>query len=405
MFTRWNRLETWLALGALGVGALLLFVGGLFAYMRITAHPLFPNIDKAPQVAGTAAPAWQPAIAPARTALAGHLAFTNVPGISVAVGTSRELLWTAAAGVADLEAQTPLTPEHRFRIGSASLMLTATAIGRLVDQGTIDLDAEIQKYVPEFPKKPWPVTLRQVLAHTSGLKSDGGDESPLFGRACERPVDALTDFATSDLRVEPDTAYRFSMYGGILASAAIETVADQSFLSAMQALVFTPAHMDDTLGESSTKAIPHRSSFSFPRFAADTKYGPDPMRELHLSCYAGANAFLSTPADLVRFGQAVMQGTLLTPATRARLHTPQRLRNGSDTEYGLGWDLATFNVNGRQVRAIGHNGNMLGGPVVAAFILPDDDLVVAVATNESYSAPFMLAELLAEIFLTHRPAR
>ena len=89
----------------------------------------------------------------------------------------------------------PVTPDTRFRIGTASTALTSAAAGLLLEKGRLKLDDEIQTYVPAFPEKQWPVTLRQVMGHMAGVRTDGGDEGPLFTEHCERPVEALQYFA------------------------------------------------------------------------------------------------------------------------------------------------------------------------------------------------------------------
>ena len=119
----------------------------------------------------------------------------NLPGLSVAVGVGGDIVWAEGFGFADLENQVAVTPDTRFRIGTASNALTSAAVGLLMEKGRLNLDEEIQTYVPEFPKKEWPVTLRQLMGQVAGVANDGGDEGPLFGQHCERPVDALEFFA------------------------------------------------------------------------------------------------------------------------------------------------------------------------------------------------------------------
>ena len=95
----------------------------------------------------------------------------------------------------------------------------------------------------------------------------------------------------------------------------------------MQKQVFEPLGIDDTMPESATEAIPIGRT-SIPRFAADTRYGPDLMRPLDYSCYAGSSVFLSTSSDLVRFAMAINSGKLLQPATVQPFQTSQRLASG-----------------------------------------------------------------------------
>ncbi len=224
--------------------------------------------------------------------------------------------------------------------------------------------------MPEFPQKQWPVTLRQLMGHVAGVRTDGGDEGPLLSAHCERPVEGLQPFAERSLLFEPGTQYRYSSYGWILVSAAVEAAADEPFLTFMRKQVFEPLGMDDTRADSATEPIPDRATSYFPRFAADPRYGLHLMRPIDYSCYAGASVFLSTPSDLVRFGMAINSGTLLQPATVQLLQTSQRLTSGQETGYGLGWDLETVALAGEHTRMVGHDGELLGGMVASLMTFP-----------------------------------
>jgi CubicO group peptidase (beta-lactamase class C family) len=282
-------------------------------------------------------------------------------------------------------------------------VLTSAGAGLLLEQGRLTLDEEIQIRVPEFPKQPWPVTLRHVMAHLAGVATDSGDEGPLLSRRCERPVDAVPFVAGRTLSFEPGSQYRFSNYGWILVSAAIEAAAGEPFLVFMQKQVFGPLGMDDTLADSAAESIEDRATFYFPRFAADPRYGPDLMRELDYSCYAGASVFLSTPSDLVRFGMAVGSGKLLQPATVHLLQSPQRLLTGHETGYGLGWDLESVTLAGAPARAVGHHGESLGGMVSSLVTFSERGMAVSVLSNISYADTSSLALSIAEAFA--RPLR
>jgi CubicO group peptidase (beta-lactamase class C family) len=277
-------------------------------------------------------------------------------------------------------------------------VLTSAAVGLLLEKSRLNLDEEIQTYVPEFPKKEWPVTLRQVMGHVAGVRTDGGDEGPLFSQRCERPVDALLSFADRPLLFEPGTQYRQSSYGWILVSAAVEAAADERFLTFMRRQIFEPLGMDDTRADSATEPIHNRATFYFPRFAADPRYGLHLMRQLDHSCYAGASVFLSTPADLVRFGLAMTTGALLQPATIQLLETSQRLPSGEETGYGLGWDLETVTLAGQPARVAGHDGKVLGGVVASLMTFPAHGIVVALVSNISYADTSTLGLEIARAF-------
>ena len=398
-----RRMEIWLALIVMPVALVLIAIPGLFVYMSATATPLHPNPQDVPSVTRSSSlPQWAGAVGQGRQIMRAALTGQNLPGLSVAVGVGGEIVWAEGFGWADLEKRVPVSPEMRFRIGTASTVLTSAAVGLLLERGRLKLDEQIQTYVPEFPEKEWPVTLRQLMAHVSGVVNDGGDEGPLLSQHCERPIEAWQHLSGNELRLlfEPETQYHYSSYGWILVSAAVEAAAREPFLTFMQKEIFDPSGMDDTRAESAAEPIPDRATFYFPRFAADPRYGPELMRPIDLSCYAGSSAFLSTPSDLVRFGIAINSGTLLQPATVQLLQTSQRLASGLETGYGLGWDLETVALAGQQTRAIGHDGDSLGGKVASLMTLPAHGVVVSVTSNISYADTFAVAAKIAEAFAT-----
>ena len=393
-----SRTETWGALIVLAGGLLLAAILGLWAYVS-TTPPLYPNPQDVPSVTDSAPlPKWGDAVKQGRQIVRAALTEHSLPGLSVAVGAGGDIVWAEGFGWADLETKVPVAPGTRFRIGTASTALTSVAAGLLLEKGRLKLDDTIQTYVPAFPEKQWPVTLRQLMGHLAGVRNDGGDEGPLFSVRCERPVEALQYFAESSLRFEPGTQFRYSSYGWILMSAAVEAAADEPFLLFMQKQIFEPLGMDDTTPESATESIPDRATFYFPRFAADPRYGLDLMRPLDYSCYAGSSVFLSTPSDLVRFAMAINSGKLLQPATVQLLQTSQRLASGQETGYGLGWDLETVALAGKQTRTVGHDGESLGGMVASFMTFPEHGIVVSVTSNISYADTSAVAVKIAQAF-------
>jgi CubicO group peptidase (beta-lactamase class C family) len=191
-------------------------------------------------------------------------------------------------------------------------------------------------------------------------------------------------------------------------SAAVEAAAREPYAEFMRRRIFEPLGMNDTTVDAATAdsappAAPDRATSYFPRFAGDPRYGPDPMRPLDHSCYAGSSVFLSTPSDLVRFAMAIHRGKLLQGETVRLLEAPQRLASGEETGYGLGWDLETVSISGRQTGVIGHDGDVLGGMAASFMTFPEHGIVVSVAANTSYADTFSLAVKIAQAF-TKAPA-
>ena len=244
MSTRSNRnLRRFvIVLGA--IAALIVAIGGLPSFLWATAKPLHPEPQNVPSaVQSEPSPQWAAAVGRARQIVRAVLSEQNLPGLSVAVGVGGDIVWAEGFGWADVETHAPVTPETRFRMGTASTALTAAAVGVLLEKDRVKLDEEIQAYVPQFPKKPWPVTLRQLMGNVSGVGIAATNDWRLSSERCERAADALPVFADSPLLFQPGTQFRQSTHGWVLVSAAVEAAAERPFLSFMRDQVFQPLGM------------------------------------------------------------------------------------------------------------------------------------------------------------------
>jgi serine beta-lactamase-like protein LACTB, mitochondrial len=408
-----NRIPTWLALTVGAIGLPFAAILGLWAYKSVTTPILHPDPQQVRSVSDSEpSQKWAGAVQRGRQLMRTGLTRQNLPGLSVAVGVEGDIAWAEGFGYTSLENQATVTPQTRFRVAEASKALTSAAVGLLLEKDVLHLDDEIQVRVPEFPRKPWPVTLRQLMAQVAGVTTDHGGEAPLSNassddgnpaRRCERTVDGLQldNFGERELLFEPGTKYSPSTYGWILVSAAVEAAADEPFFAFMRTQVFDALDMRDTTIDVATEAIPARATFYWPRFglAGDTRYGPKPARQGDHSCYAGAAAFLSTPSDLARFGMGLNSGKLLKPGTVQQLHTPQRLSSGAETGYGLGWDLEMLPLAGQPTRMVGHGSNeaFIGGTTYL-MTFPERGIVVAVMANISFADTKSIALNIAQAF-------
>ena len=390
-----TKKQTWVAVLLLAPALLILVVVGLFVAAASTP-PIHQNASDLSAVMGTSpSSAWTASVDKARQIVRADVIEQNLPGVSVAVGAGGELVWAEGFGWADIEQKIPVEPDTRFRIGTASMMLTSAALGLLIEKEQLKLDEKIQTYVPDYPEKEWPVTLRQLMGHVAGVRPDAGDEEPI-GTRCDETREGVQRFANYKLLFEPGTDYRFTTYGWTLLSAAIDGVAGEPFNTFMRKQVFEPLQMThtDTNGEPARD----RAVFYFPKFAANTRYGPQEPAEEDFSCFFGAAAFLTTASDLVRFGLAIKGGKLLKPETVQMLQTPQALKSGKETGYALGWDLETAELSGEQVTVVGHDGDLRGGMVASFITFPNRDLVVAVLSNTAFADTYSVGLKIAAAF-------
>lgn len=369
------------AVTALAVVALLLHVA-----------PAQAQAPALPLAEVHAADDWSAAVVEAREAVREIMREANVPGASIAVGLGDDLIWSEGFGWADIEAGVPVSTLTKFRIGSVSKTVTASAIGLLMEQGRLDLDAPVQQYVPEFPEKRWPVTVRQIAGHIAGVRHYRGREN--FSTRRYPTVDSgLEIFAEDSLLFEPGTDYSYSSYGWNLLSAVVEEASGQDFLTYMRDEVFEPLGMRHTVPDHTDSIIPHRVSFYENGIGGAVVNAPFVDNSYK---WAGGG-FLSTPEDLILFGRAHMEeGGLLRPETLAELQAPMTLRNGESTNYGVGWRT---NVQPDDDVTVGHSGGSVGGTTLFITV-PEHDLIVAGVVNVSGPAG-QIVNRVAEIFERH----
>jgi serine beta-lactamase-like protein LACTB len=380
------------------VGVIVTGFVGLYVYIAATTKPMHPDPKAVPAMSDSApAQQWAEAAEQGRQIARASVSEQNLPGLSVAVGVGGDIVWAEGFGWADIDSHASVTPATRFRMGEVSKALTSAAAGLLTEQGKLNLDAYIQTYVPEFPEKQWPVTLRQLMGHVAGFRDDAGDEAHM--EPCTKTEEGLSLFADDALLFEPGTKYKPSSYSWILVSAAIEAAAREPFFDYMRKAIFEPLRMTATTPDFVKEQVPDRATFYFPRFSGDTRYGPEAAREGDHSCFAGGGAFLSTASDLVRFGMAMSSSKLLQPSTVKTLQTSQRLASGQETGYGLGWALETVQLRGAAARMAGHGtkSDFIGGTTYL-MTFPERGIVVAVTTNTSFADTKSIALKTAEAF-------
>lgn len=324
--------------------------------------------------------------------LHSHRDLADIPGMQVAVWRHGEVLWSAGIGDADVEQRTPVTPLTRFRIASVSKALTAAGMMRLVQDGQMQLDAPVSRYVPNFPAKRWPITVRQLASGTSGIRHyrdvDDASNTAHFSSVTE----ALRLFRDDSLLFEPGTRWAYSSPAFVLLSAAMESAAGQSYLSFMQQRVFSPLGMNSTTADHSDSIISFRS-----RTYVDGDNGRLNAPAVDASSKWAAGGFLSTATDLARFGTSLLANRWLDSTHMAALFAPVTLRNGSTTTSAMGWDLQR-DAEGRRVIAM--DGSL---PSARSLLLlyPDQGLVLALLMNTGQSTFMNQQEgmFLAEQFL------
>jgi CubicO group peptidase (beta-lactamase class C family) len=323
----------------------------------------------------------------------------NLPGVSLAVSVGGEIVWAEAFGWSDVESRTPLTPRTRVRLGAASKPLTAVAAALLDDRGHLDFDAPVQRYVPGYPQKQWAVTIRQLMEDVAGVQRIRGDNNDAMPNVhCESLDEAVALLRDDPLGFQPGTKYRYSIWGWVLVSAAVEGAAREPFDRFMTRQVFEPLGMHGTVTEETPDLEDGPARLEPPRALFGVRFRAEEVVRHDYSCLGGAGAFLSTPLDLARFGSVLVTPGFLKAETIAELQTPGRLASGETTTYALGWTVGTIPLAGRPVPVFSHRGTPVGA-TVSLLVVPDRGLTIAAAATATSAAgvpPF--ARRVAEAF-------
>ena len=315
------------------------------------------------------------AIVRARAAVAELIQAKRIPGFSIAVACDGLVVWSEGFGMANVELGSPVTPLTRFRIGSVSKVLTAAAVARLVEEGKLELDAPVQRYVPDFPVKRWPITTRQLAGHTAGIRHYNQDFSgPLKGAPHFRSVaQGLTLFQNDPLLFEPGTGYAYSSYGWNLVSAVVEGASQEEFLRYLYRSVLEPLGLRHTGADHNLAIVPHRSAF----------YMRDGNGTLLNAAYSDSSykwaggGLLSNAEDLVRFGSSLLQPGFFRQATLDLLFTSQRLVSGKETGTGIAWRSGKDPLG----RRILHHGGSIDGGRAMLMMFPESKVAVAMLAN------------------------
>lgn len=404
----------WLKRIGLGIASLVAIavigIGALYFWLASAALEA-PPLGNATQ-AQVYDDAYLAAITAASTSVTEARTNLSAPGITVAVSIGGELVWEEVQGLADIESAAPLTLGSRFIIGSVSKTITATAAARLWEQGLLDLDADIHTYLPDYPALPYTLTTRQLLSHQGGIRHYAfAMNPPVFSESgMNTPYattqDALSIFSEDELLFEPDTDFQYSTYGYTLVAAVLEAASGQDFLSLLQAEVFDPARMPNTSADYQDRPVPDRVSDYVTLMYVDGLL-PAPASDPSYKWAGGG--LVSTSADLVRFGTALLEGELVSPETRDVMFTARTTSDGeiNPQYYGLGWrEGGMYYPRGSEslTPMINHGGTSIGG-VAILMIYPEHDMVVAMTANVTPpggSGPLRSAAAeVARTFLDH----
>jgi CubicO group peptidase (beta-lactamase class C family) len=330
------------------------------------------------------------------------LSESNVAGFSVAVARKGTVVFADGFGFADLQGEVPASADTVYGIGSITKQFTAAAMLRLQEHGRLALDDDIGMYLPGYPSHGQPITIRQILTHTSGIPELTAQPSYRDAAGAAVPPETIMrEVLSQPPDFAPGTQWRYSNSGYVLAGMIIERVTGLSYDT------YLTEKLLGSLGLRHTSVCPDRSSAPYARgyeqqtgsWTRAIRLGEPlplvPAGPVDLSIASSAGAGCSTVLELLAWTEALRSGRVVSPASYRLMTTPASLADGRTVPYGLGLFLRHFGTH----RAIVHEGIIENGFVGVLADFPDDGLTVAVLANTLISDPeSFMAEILKGVF-------
>lgn len=318
----------------------------------------------------------------------------DVTGLSIALVDDQRVVWAFGAGWADAQAKRPADARTLYRMGSISKVLTDTVAMQLVQRGQLDLDAPIQRALPDFRiRSRWsdvPITARGLMTHLSGLPRDVG--YAMWGDADQPFQQMVAGLADADAAYPPGLQFSYSNVGISVLGAAMERASGQRFEALMQASLLDPLGMATA---SYTGAVSPRPEMS--RAYRKGKLVTEPaLRDVPAG---GLNASVLDIAQFMKFvfaeGRAADQGDRgdqqVLPSTALReMLRAQNTQVPLDVNFqvGLGWMLSTLGGEALEGGGpVAHHGGATINHRSQMVLLPEHKLGVIVAANSASAGP------------------
>ncbi|MBA2260896.1 MAG: beta-lactamase family protein [Acidobacteria bacterium] len=314
------------------------------------------------------------------------------PGCAVGVGRGGSPVLQKAYGMADLEHDVPNVPDTIFEAGSVSKQFTAAAVLLLTQERKLSLDDQARKYLPELPEYATPLTVRQMLQHTSGLR-DWGEIAAIAG--WPRTSRAHTHAHVLDivgrqkaLNFPSGTQWSYSNTGYNLAAVLVSRVSGKSFAEFSQERIFGPLGMTRTSWRDDYTRIVKGRAIAYSS-AADGFRTNMPFENVH-----GNGGLLTTVGDLLKWNENFVTPKVGDAAFVKIQQEPGRLNDGQPHEYALGLTVRPY----KGVPEVSHSGATAGYRAHLTRF-PEQHLSVAVLCNVSTGTATQYAQTVAELYL------
>ena len=320
------------------------------------------------------------------------------PALSVAVSVDGKMAWRAATGYADLENRSPVSFEHAFRIGSTSKTITAVAIASLVDQGKLSFDTMLGDLDPTLADALKGVTLEQVMSHRAGIRNYGLCFCfPIWEHLNRKHFETLREsievIENSPLLTPPGQHYSYTSLGFNFAGMAVTKSTQESFSIAVKKKILTPLGMHHTYIEDGSNSEALKAK---PYEIENARYKPTFHVDQSIRWPSGG--FLSTPTDMVKLGNTMLDDRFLSKTVQQQLLTiPENGRTNGGQIYALGWRVSDWTLASKyKIKSYHHNGVSVGG--ISVFVIfPEQKIVISAMINKNGTNASDLTPIINEL--------
>jgi CubicO group peptidase (beta-lactamase class C family) len=318
----------------------------------------------------------------------------RVPGAAVLVLRQGSAPVRRGYGLADLQAGTPVTARTSFRLASVSKQFTAAAVLLLAQDGQLDLDDPVRRWLPSLPSATAPVTLRHLLTHSSGVLDYEDfvcDDCGAADAAQLHDADVLRLLEAQDrLYFAPGSEYRYSNSGYALLALVVERASGQRYPDVLRQRIFAPLGMAAVAHVEGASTVAQRA---YGHSVADGHWRRTDQSST--SAVLGDGGIYASIDDLARWDAALYDARLLSDPMRADAfiaHTP--VHDEPDVDgYGYGWRV---HGHGRELQ-LWHSGESIGfRNVIVRW--PNQRLTVVVLSNRNAPEPYDLALRIAALY-------
>lgn len=312
----------------------------------------------------------------------------NEPGAIALVAKGNEVLYRKAVGMADLENNISLTPNHVIEIGSITKQITAVAILMLLEEGKLSLEDPIEKFVEKYPTHGYKITIHHLLTHTSGIKSYTSMEKwTKLWRQDMTPMEMIDLFKNEPMDFAPGEKWSYNNSAYFILGYVIEKASGMPYPEYVEKKIFAPLGMKNSYYGSMSKIILNRAR---PYQKRDNEFRN--AEYLSLTQPYAAGSIMSTVDDLLTWNTAVHAGKLVKKETLQKAETGYKLNNGKPTYYGYGWGIDE--IKGSPVYE--HSGGIFGYTTNGIYF-PKENVYVIVLTNRDDQGPEDLSIKMAAL--------